>query len=405
MRFPQARILRIDSDAAQARGRLETLLDQAREADILVGTQIMAKGHHLERLEVPRATDVADDREVAQAFQAAAEPRLVRAHVVEHVLAVEDVEVGQRNRATHRMPTERDAMGERGPMFEKRLGEELATDHRAEGRVPAREALGTRDDVGQVVVALAAEHRAEPAERADHLVGHEQHAVPVADLPHAREVAVGWNQTAARVLYRLQEHRGDRLRSFEDDALLDLVGDREHERLFIVLEVVSPTVGVGDVHCARRERFERCAQRGDARDGERAKGGAVVGGAARDHLVPLALADGAEILAGQLPRRLHRLRPTTGEEHSRQVAGGERGQAGRELDGGRVGVRPDREVLEGLGLRARRLRQIGAAVPDLHGEQTRQAVEQAVTGGVPHVRTGPARDDVDGRIVAVAAEA
>jgi primosomal protein N' (replication factor Y) len=49
-KFPQARIVRLDSDAARARGRLEELLELAEGADILVGTQILAKGHHFERL-------------------------------------------------------------------------------------------------------------------------------------------------------------------------------------------------------------------------------------------------------------------------------------------------------------------------------------------------------------------
>lgn len=49
-RFPGARILRIDSDTA--RGGLEDLLESARTglADILIGTQILAKGHHFERV-------------------------------------------------------------------------------------------------------------------------------------------------------------------------------------------------------------------------------------------------------------------------------------------------------------------------------------------------------------------
>jgi primosomal protein N' (replication factor Y) (superfamily II helicase) len=49
-KFPQARIVRLDSDAARARSRLEELLELAEGADILVGTQILAKGHHFERL-------------------------------------------------------------------------------------------------------------------------------------------------------------------------------------------------------------------------------------------------------------------------------------------------------------------------------------------------------------------
>jgi primosomal protein N' (replication factor Y) len=49
-RFPHASILRLDSDAARGRGKLEDLLERARGTDILVGTQILAKGHHFERL-------------------------------------------------------------------------------------------------------------------------------------------------------------------------------------------------------------------------------------------------------------------------------------------------------------------------------------------------------------------
>ena len=49
-RFPQARILRVDSDSARAKSGLEDLLERATRADILIGTQILAKGHHFERL-------------------------------------------------------------------------------------------------------------------------------------------------------------------------------------------------------------------------------------------------------------------------------------------------------------------------------------------------------------------
>jgi len=49
-KFPEARILRLDSDAVRARSGLGDLLERATQADILVGTQILAKGHHFERL-------------------------------------------------------------------------------------------------------------------------------------------------------------------------------------------------------------------------------------------------------------------------------------------------------------------------------------------------------------------
>jgi len=49
-KFPHARILRLDSDAVRAKSRLDDMLERAKGADILVGTQILAKGHHFERL-------------------------------------------------------------------------------------------------------------------------------------------------------------------------------------------------------------------------------------------------------------------------------------------------------------------------------------------------------------------
>ncbi len=51
-RFPGRRITRVDSDSTQRKGAMIDALDQARqgEADILVGTQMLAKGHHFPKL-------------------------------------------------------------------------------------------------------------------------------------------------------------------------------------------------------------------------------------------------------------------------------------------------------------------------------------------------------------------
>lgn len=51
-RFPQARILRVDRDSAKSRKQWEALLARIHggEADILVGTQMLAKGHDFPRL-------------------------------------------------------------------------------------------------------------------------------------------------------------------------------------------------------------------------------------------------------------------------------------------------------------------------------------------------------------------
>jgi len=57
--FPQARILRMDSDTARAHGKIEGLFRRiaSGEANILVGTQILAKGHHFERLTLVGVVD------------------------------------------------------------------------------------------------------------------------------------------------------------------------------------------------------------------------------------------------------------------------------------------------------------------------------------------------------------
>lgn len=46
--FPQARLVRLDSDVTRAKGRLDEALKtiQSGEADILIGTQLLTKGHH-----------------------------------------------------------------------------------------------------------------------------------------------------------------------------------------------------------------------------------------------------------------------------------------------------------------------------------------------------------------------
>lgn len=51
-RFPQARILRVDRDSAKSRKQWEALVEQihAGEADVLVGTQMLAKGHDFPKL-------------------------------------------------------------------------------------------------------------------------------------------------------------------------------------------------------------------------------------------------------------------------------------------------------------------------------------------------------------------
>ncbi len=61
--FPTARIVRIDRDSTRCKGALQGMLDsiQAGEAEILVGTQMLAKGHHFPKVTLAAIVD-ADSR-------------------------------------------------------------------------------------------------------------------------------------------------------------------------------------------------------------------------------------------------------------------------------------------------------------------------------------------------------
>lgn len=70
-RFPQARILRIDADATRRKGSAERLFAQvhAGEVDILIGTQMVSKGHDFSRLALVGILN-ADTMLFAQDFRA-----------------------------------------------------------------------------------------------------------------------------------------------------------------------------------------------------------------------------------------------------------------------------------------------------------------------------------------------
>ena len=279
----------------------------------------------------------------------------------------------------------------------ERLHQRVPHEHPAERRVTGGHTLGEGDDVGLVPVPGRPEVVAEPAERADHLVGDQEDAVGVADLPHPREVAGRRREAAAGVLHRLQEHRRDRLRALAQDGPLDLVGGPPAEvRDVVGNEVGGPVeVRVRHPHPAGRQRLEGILDVGQPGDGQRAHRCAVVGDVTAEHLVPLRLAGQLEVLLGQLPGRLHGLGAAGGEEDPVEVARGQFGEPIGQLDGPRVRVGPEREVGQLRRLLPRGVGDLGAAVPDLADEQPGQAVQVAPAVVVEDIRPGPAHDHGD----------
>ena len=192
-----------------------------------------------------------------------------------------------------RVAAEGDPVDERAGPGQERLGQPVRHDHRAQRDVSAGEPLGAGDDVGLVAVPRRAEVLAEPAERADHLVGDQQHVVPVADLPDPLEVAGRRREAAAGVLHRLQVDGGHGVRPLGLDRLVDPVGRPPAELLRRVAGVRRAPVEVRVRHPERRrdQRLEVLLERRDAGDRQRAHGGAVVGHLPGDHLVLQRLAD------------------------------------------------------------------------------------------------------------------
>ena len=161
----------------------------------------------LDRLEVAGAADVADDREVAQRLEHRAERRPRSRGRARGPSCSKASRLARATAAQTGCPANVKPCMKLLVALQERLGDAVGGDHRAHRRVRAGEALGGRDDVGLVVVALGAEPLAQAAPGADHLVGDQQHVVLVADLAHALEVALGRGEAAAGVLDGLEDHR------------------------------------------------------------------------------------------------------------------------------------------------------------------------------------------------------
>ena len=186
---------------------------------------------------------------------------------------------------------------------------------------------------------------AQPPEGADDLVGDEQDAMAVADFADALEVARRRGETAAGVLHGLEVDGGHRVGALAHNGPFDLVGGPSAEGHLVVGEDLGPVeVRVGHLDRPGHQRLEGSAQLGDAGDGERPHGGAVVGDVAADHLRALGLTGHAEVLAGQFPGRLDRFGTARGEEDAVEVAGRVAGDPLGQLDRPGVGIGPQREV-------------------------------------------------------------
>ena len=264
---------------------------------------------------------------------------------------------------------------------------------RPDRRVRRGEPLRGGDHVRPDVVALGSEPRPDPAEAGDDLVGAEQDPVAVADLANAGPVAVGRREGPAGVLHRLHDHHRDCLGPGLEDRLLEVVEQERCELLLRLLVRAVVAVRVADVERVGHERLERRLEGRDPVDRERSHRRPVVGDPPRDRL-PAALAARGVVLAGELPGGLDRLGAAGDEEDPVQVAGGERGDLGRQLDRARMRVAPVGVERQLAHLRRGRLPDLLAeSVPDVDGEEAGERVEVALAVDVLEVAAVTANDD------------
>ena len=152
-------------------------------------------------------------------------------------------------------------------------------------------------------------------------------------------------------------------------------------------------VRVPHVDRVRDERLERCAQRRDAVDRQRAHRRPVIRDAST-HRLPAPLAVRLVVLARELPRRLDRLRAAGDEEAAVQIAGRERGDLACELDRTRMRIRPVGVERQLAHLLERRLAHLLAVrVADLHREEAGERVEVALAVNVLQIAALAANDD------------
>ena len=228
---------------------------------------------------------------------------------------------------------------------------------------------------GSTPPVLEREQAPRAAEAGDHLVGDQQHVVPVADLADAREVVVRGDDDAARALHGLGDEHRHRVGSLAQDGPFELVG-RGHALALAGRRFVAVRVGGGDVREARHPRLEERPVAAQAGGAHRRQGDPVVAVDPGDHLRLVRPAAQLPVGARHLDAAVGRLAAAAGEEEAVDGRVAEPRQALGQLDGARVGAAGVTGYVGQLGgLLAHRVGQLRPAVPGRYVPEPGQAVD------------------------------
>ena len=181
--------------------------------------------HDLDGAEQAPATDIADVRMLAEGLmQRIGQFLAFRGNTIDQPVVEQPREHRIRRRARRRMPPVGMAMREEACPVDEGLIDAGAGDGRADRLVASPQPLGHGDDVGHDAFLVGGEQRPAAAHAAHDLIGDEQDAMAVTDLPDAAEVAIdGGDRPHGCTNHRLRDEGRDGLGPGAQDLALDSV--------------------------------------------------------------------------------------------------------------------------------------------------------------------------------------
>ena len=274
--------------------------------------------------------------------------------------------------------------------------EDAARHEQAADRLVTRaQPFGDDHEIGRDAFLLARVQRAGASHAAHDFVEDEQHAVLVADLADALEIAgAGLDRAERRADDRLGDERADGRGPEPLDLLLELVrGAQRVLRLGLVAPLLAVAEARRDVLELRQQRLERLAAPAVAAGGERADRVAVIALPAPDDVTALGLPDLEHVLARHLERGFDAFGAAGVEVHALETGG----RVGDDRVGERLGDFGGEErrvrIRELVDLALDRLEHARVAVAEARHGCTARGVEIAFAVAVVNVEAFAAHRD------------
>ncbi len=242
---------------------------------------------------------------------------------------------------------------------------------------------------------LAAEHGAEPAEAADHLVVDHEYVVPLADRHDLFEIGFRRHDHAAGAHHRLGDERRHRFRPFFDDQRIELGGKARCE-LLLALAGFGEAVGLrtAGVQKAGQRQVEIAVVAGQAGERGGDDGDAVIGFHPADDFFLPRPAERVVEIPDELDLRVVRLRSGIAEKNLRDRHRRDLLEFLRKLDRRVVALAGEQMGERKLAhLRGSGLDQLLIAVAERRAPQPGHALDVGLALGVVDIDALPALDD------------